>query len=228
MQQDAAEEGKRMSSFYRRRGKRVVDVVGAGAAIVVLSPVLAGTALGVRWKLGKPVLFVQERGGLNGSSFRLMKFRTLRDACDASGQPLPDAERLTSFGNRLRALSLDELPGLFNVVRGDMSLVGPRPLVAIYLPRYNARQARRHDVRPGLTGWTQVNGRNSLTWEEKFDLDVWYVDHVSFALDVKILLRTVSEVLRPRGIASADHATMEEFVGDAAATPSDEPELPAQ
>lgn len=212
-----------MSGFYRRRGKRMVDVVGAGAAIVVLSPVLAGTAIGVRWKLGKPVLFVQERGGLNGSSFRLMKFRTLREACDANGVPLPDAERLTSFGNRLRALSLDELPGLFNVVRGDMSLVGPRPLVAIYLPRYNARQARRHEVRPGLTGWTQVNGRNSLDWEAKFDLDVWYVDHVSLGLDLRILVRTITEILRPRGIASADHATMEEFTGDV--TPSDGPEL---
>lgn len=216
-----------MSDFYRRRGKRIIDVVGAGAAIVVLSPVLAGTAIGVRWKLGKPVLFVQERGGLGGSSFRLMKFRTLRDARDANGVPLPDAERLTPFGNRLRALSLDELPGLFNVVRGDMSLVGPRPLVAIYLPRYNARQARRHDVRPGLTGWTQVNGRNSLDWESKFELDVWYVDHMSFGLDLKILVRTVSEILRPRGIASADHATMEEFIGDAGITPSDGPGLPS-
>lgn len=216
-----------MSGFYRRRGKRIVDVLGAGAAIVVLSPVLVGTAVAVRWKLGKPVLFVQERGGYEGSSFRLMKFRTLRDVRDASGQQLPDADRLTAFGNRLRSLSIDELPGLFNVVRGDMSLVGPRPLVAVYLPRYNARQARRHEVRPGLTGWTQVNGRNSLDWESKFELDVRYVDHVSFGLDMRILGRTVSAVLRPRGIASADHATMEEFTGEGDLSEPDAPEPPS-
>lgn len=216
-----------MSGFYRRRGKRIIDVLGAGAAIVVLSPVLVGTAVAVRWKLGKPVLFVQERGGYEGSSFRLMKFRTLRDVRDASGQQLPDADRLTSFGNRLRSLSIDELPGLFNVMRGDMSLVGPRPLVAVYLPRYNARQARRHEVRPGLTGWTQVNGRNSLDWESKFELDVRYVDHVSFGLDMRILGRTVLAVLRPRGIASADHATMEEFTGDGDLSGPDAPEPPS-
>ncbi len=216
-----------MSGFYRRRGKRIVDVLGAGAAIVVLSPVLVGAAVAVRWKLGKPVLFVQERGGYEGSSFRLMKFRTLLDVRDASGQQLPDADRLTSFGNRLRSLSIDELPGLFNVMRGDMSLVGPRPLVAVYLPRYNARQARRHEVRPGLTGWTQVNGRNSLDWESKFELDVRYVDHVSFGLDMRILGRTVLAVLRPRGIASADHATMEEFTGEGDLSGPDAPEPPS-
>lgn len=203
-----------MSTFYRRRGKRVLDVVGAGSALVVLSPVLAVTAIAVRRRLGRPVLFVQDRGGLDGSTFRLLKFRTMRDAVDPDGRALPDEERLTPFGERLRRTSLDELPELVNVLRGEMSLVGPRPLLADYLDRYSPRQARRHEVRPGLTGWTQVNGRNGLTWSEKFDLDVWYVDHVSLGLDLRILWRTVAAVLRPDGIASEGHATMPVFLGD--------------
>lgn len=203
-----------VSTFYRRRGKRVLDVFGAGSALVVLSPVLAVTALAVRRRLGSPVLFVQERGGLGGSTFRLLKFRTMRDAVDRNGRPLPDEERLTPFGERLRRTSLDELPELVNVLRGEMSLVGPRPLLADYLERYSPRQARRHEVRPGLTGWTQVNGRNGLTWPEKFDLDVWYVDHVSLGLDLRILWRTVAAVVRPDGIASEGHATMPVFLGD--------------
>lgn len=206
-----------MSTFYRRRGKRVLDVVGAGSALVVLSPVLAVTAIAVRRRLGRPVLFVQDRGGLDGSTFRLLKFRTMRDAVDQDGRALPDEERLTPFGERLRRTSLDELPELVNVLRGEMSLVGPRPLLADYLDRYSPRQARRHEVRPGLTGWTQVNGRNGLTWSEKFDLDVWYVDHVSLGLDLRILWRTVAAVLRPDGIASEGHATMPVFLGDRSA-----------
>lgn len=213
-----------MSGFYRRRGKRIVDVVGAGTAILVLSPLIVGTAIAVRRRLGSPVLFRQERGSRGGSTFMLAKFRTMRDAVDAVGRPLPDAERLTPFGRRLRSTSLDELPGLFNVLKGDMSLVGPRPLYAVYTDRYNAHQARRLQVRPGLTGWVQVNGRNALTWEEKFDLDVWYVDHVSLRLDLRIMWRTVSTVLGRQGVSAADHATMEEFTGTL--TESDEQELP--
>jgi lipopolysaccharide/colanic/teichoic acid biosynthesis glycosyltransferase len=205
-----------VSTFYRRRGKRVLDVVGAGSALMVLSPVLAVTALAVRRRLGSPVLFVQERGGRGGSTFRLLKFRTMLDAVDRDGRPLPDEERLTPFGERLRRTSLDELPELVNVLRGEMSLVGPRPLLADYLGRYSPQQARRHEVRPGLTGWTQVNGRNGLTWPEKFDLDVWYVDHVSLGLDLRILWRTVAAVLRPEGVASEGHATMPVFLGDEA------------
>ena len=202
-----------MGDFYRRRGKRMVDALGSGAAIVALSPVLAGTAMAVRWKLGRPALFVQERGGRDGSVFPLMKFRTMTDGRDESGALLPDADRLTPFGSRLRALSLDELPGLVNILRGDMSIVGPRPLDARYLDRYSPRQARRHEVRPGLTGWVQVNGRNALDWESKFELDVWYVDHMSFRLDMRIIWLTFAAVLGREGIASRDHATMEEFRG---------------
>ena len=202
-----------MSALYLRGGKRVLDVVGASVAVVVLSPVLGITAMVVRARLGRPVLFVQERGGLGGGTFRLMKFRTLADVRDDRGELLPDAERLTSTGERIRSLSLDELPGLFNVLKGDMSLVGPRPLVAVYLSRYTAQQARRHDVRPGLTGWTQVNGRNDLDWEAKFELDRWYVDHVSLPLDLRILWMTVSTVVRGRGVSASGHATTPEFMG---------------
>jgi lipopolysaccharide/colanic/teichoic acid biosynthesis glycosyltransferase len=205
-----------VSTFYRRRGKRALDVVGAGSALVVLSPVLAVTALAVRRRLGSPVLFVQPRGGLDGSTFRLLKFRTMLDAVGRDGEPLPDDERMTPFGQRLRRSSLDELPELVNVLRGEMSLVGPRPLLAEYLERYSPQQARRHEVRPGITGWTQVNGRNGLTWSEKFELDVWYVDHVSLGLDLRILWRTVAAVLRREGVASDGHVTMPVFLGDEA------------
>ena len=209
-----------MSGFYRRRGKRIVDVVGAGTAIIVLSPLLLGTAIAVRWKLGTPILFVQERGGRDGLTFVLIKFRTLSDARDASGNLLPDADRVSAFGDRLRSLSLDELPELFNVLKGDMSLVGPRPLLTAYLTRYSEEQRRRHDVRPGLTGWAQVNGRNLLDWDAKFTMDTWYVDHVSFGLDVRILWRTLSTVVGGTGVSSNGHVTMNEFRG------SDEPEPP--
>ena len=193
--------------------KRLFDVLVAGAALVALSPLILATAIAVRLAMGSPVLFRQVRPGLGGRPFKLVKFRTMLNAVDASGKPLSDAERLTRFGRFLRASSLDELPQLWNVLRGDMSLVGPRPLLMQYLPLYSAEQARRHEVRPGLTGWSQVNGRNALGWDEKFDLDVWYVDNRSFALDLKILLKTALQLLRPRGVSAAGHDTMPEFRG---------------
>jgi len=197
--------------------KRAFDVAAAAVGLVVLSPVLAGVALAVRLRLGAPVLFRQERPGLHGRPFTMLKFRTMTDARDAAGRLLPDAERLTPLGRLLRSTSLDELPELWNVLRGDMSLVGPRPLLVRYLDRYTPEQARRHEVRPGLTGWAQVNGRNALTWEEKFALDVWYVDHASLALDLKILLLTLRRVLAREGISAAGEATMPEFTGTAGA-----------
>ncbi|MDP9349427.1 MAG: sugar transferase [Gemmatimonadota bacterium] len=193
--------------------KRVVDVLGSGAGLVVLSPVLAGVALAVRLSLGTPVLFRQVRPGRGGRPFTMYKFRTMRDARDARGEPLPDAERLTAVGRFIRSTSLDELPELVNVLRGDMSLVGPRPLLLEYLPLYTAEQARRHEVRPGITGWAQVNGRNALSWEEKFELDVWYVEHRSFWLDLKILLLTVVKVFAREGVSQEGQATMEKFRG---------------
>ncbi|HEX6038652.1 sugar transferase [Longimicrobium sp.] len=194
--------------------KRLLDLALAVPALVILSPVLAGTALLVRLRLGTPVLFRQERPGLHGRPFRLLKFRTMRDALDSRGEPLPDEQRLTAFGRRLRSTSLDELPTLWNVVRGDMSLVGPRPLLMEYLPRYSPEQARRHEVRPGITGWAQVNGRNALSWDEKFRLDVWYVDHRSLALDLRILWMTVRKVFVREGISQPGHVTMEKFRGN--------------
>jgi sugar transferase EpsL len=182
-------------------------------ALLCLAPVLALVALLVRLKLGAPLLFRQQRPGLHGKPFTLYKFRTMTDARDAQGRRLPDAERLTPFGRFLRSTSLDELPELFNVLKGEMSLVGPRPLLMRYLDRYTPEQARRHAVKPGITGWAQVNGRNALTWEEKFALDVWYVDHQSLWLDVKILAMTVWQVLKREGISQPGHATMEEFRG---------------
>jgi lipopolysaccharide/colanic/teichoic acid biosynthesis glycosyltransferase len=173
---------------------------------------LAVAAL-VRWHLGSPVLFRQPRAGKNGRSFTLYKFRTMRDAKDQQERPLPDDQRLTIFGHWLRSLSLDELPQLWNILRGDMSVVGPRPLLVRYLNRYSPEQARRHEVRPGITGWAQVNGRNALSWEQKFELDVWYVDHCSFPLDLRILLRTIGSVLTRRGISANDHVSMTEFMG---------------
>jgi lipopolysaccharide/colanic/teichoic acid biosynthesis glycosyltransferase len=193
--------------------KRVLDVLGASAALVVLSPLLAVVAVLVRARMGPPVLFRQLRPGREGRPFELTKFRTMTDQRGPDGALLPDAERLTALGRFLRRTSIDELPELVNVVRGDMSLVGPRPLLMEYLPRYSPEQARRHEVRPGVTGWTQVNGRNALTWEEKFALDVWYVDHRSTRLDLEILGRTVSQVLGGRGVSAPGHATMEPFRG---------------
>ena len=204
-----------MSDFYLRRGKRMLDVVGAAAGMVVTSPVQAAAAVAIRREVGSPVLFRQQRPGLGGRPFSLLKVRTMRDAVDASGRVLPDSSRLTPLGRRLRAWSIDELPELWNVLRGDMSLVGPRPLLMEYLPRYTPEQARRHSVRPGVTGWAQVSGRNALSWEEKFELDVWYVDHVSLGLDLRILWRTVRAVVTRDGISAAGHETMPEFRGAA-------------
>lgn len=183
-------------------------------ALVVLSPVLAIVALLVRRKLGSPVLFRQVRPGLHGRLFEMIKFRSMRAAVDADGNPLSDSARLTTFGRMLRSTSLDELPGLFNVVRGDMSLVGPRPLLVQYLPLYSPQQARRHLVRPGLTGWAQVNGRNALGWDAKFAFDTWYVDHRSFALDLRILWLTVRKVIQRDGISADGEATMSPFTGN--------------
>lgn len=191
--------------------KRVFDLSMAVVGLVTFAPVLLVVALLVAWKLGRPVFFRQRRPGLHGKSFEMIKFRTMLDAVDGKGEPLPDHERLTPFGRRLRATSLDELPGLINVLRGDLSLVGPRPLLESYLPHYTAEQHRRHDVRPGLTGWAQINGRNNISWEDRLRLDVWYVDNRSFGLDMKILLRTIFKVLRREDIAAEGHATMPRF-----------------
>lgn len=193
--------------------KRLFDIFVSAGALIVLSPLMVCLALLIRVKLGAPVLFSQVRPGLNTGPFRMYKFRSMTNAHDAQGVLLPDAERLTPFGKFLRASSLDELPELFNILRGDMSLVGPRPLLMEYLPLYSARQARRHEVRPGLTGWAQVNGRNALSWDEKFELDVWYVENRSFALDLKILWLTLLTVIRRKGISSDGHATMPPFTG---------------
>jgi sugar transferase EpsL len=194
--------------------KRLMDLMLTIPAVLVLSPLLLLTALLVRVRLGTPVLFAQQRPGLYGRPFEIFKFRTMTDARGASGELLPDADRLTRFGRFLRGTSLDELPELFNVLKGDMSLVGPRPLLMQYLTRYTPEQARRHTVKPGITGWAQVNGRNALTWEEKFKLDVWYVDNQSFWLDVKIIIMTIWKILKREGINQQGQATMEEFKGD--------------
>jgi len=198
---------------WRLALKRAVDYAVATAGVAVSSPVMLATAAVVRATIGSPVLFRQVRPGRRGVPFEILKFRTMRDAHDASGRPLPDHERTTAVGNLLRSTSLDELPQLFNVLRGELSLVGPRPLLMQYLPRYSADQARRHDVLPGITGWSQVNGRNDLPWREKLALDTWYVDHWSLALDVRILMRTIARVLRRSGVSRAGHVTMPEFVG---------------
>ncbi len=193
--------------------KRLLDIVVAGIALILLAPLLVLIAVLVAVKLGRPVLFRQPRPGLDGKVFRLMKFRTMTDERDATGALLPDSVRLTPFGRRLRQSSLDELPSLINVLRGDLSLVGPRPLLVEYLPLYTPQQARRHEVRPGITGWAQVNGRNAISWEQKFEYDVWYVENRSFALDVRILWMTVGKVLNRDGISAAGEATMGRFVG---------------
>lgn len=199
--------------------KRPLDVILSAMALLILSPVLLAIALLVRVGMGSPVLFRQRRPGLHGRPFTILKFRTMTEARDGDGTLLPDVDRLTVLGRFLRRTSLDELPELINVLRGDMSLVGPRPLRMHYLDRYTPEQMRRHDVLPGITGWAQVNGRNALTWEEKFALDVWYVDHVSFWLDLKILLMTVLRVLTGDGISQPGHATMPEFTGTEDGTP---------
>jgi lipopolysaccharide/colanic/teichoic acid biosynthesis glycosyltransferase len=193
--------------------KRAFDLVAAGAGLIVLAPVLLGLAIAIRFKLGSPVLFRQTRPGYEGRPFTIYKFRTMLDLNGPDGRPRPDAERLTRFGRILRASSLDELPELVNVLRGEMSLVGPRPLIMEYLPRYTAEQARRMDVLPGITGLAQVSGRNAVSWDERFELDVEYVDTWSFALDLSILWRTVRAVLVREGIAAAGHATMPAFEG---------------
>lgn len=200
-------------TMYRHFFKRLFDVLLSALALLVLSPLLALLALLVRAKLGAPVLFAQERPGLHEKLFRLYKFRSMTDARDGQGVLLPDAERLPPFGRRLRETSLDELPELWNILRGDMSFVGPRPLLTKYLPLYSAEQRRRHDVRPGLTGLAQVNGRNAISWEERFAYDVAYARNVTFLGDLRILARTVAIVLRRSGISSETSATMEEFKG---------------
>ena len=194
--------------------KRLFDLLLAVIGLIVLSPLLLALIALVRTKHGEPVLFSQLRPGYKGDLFRLYKFRTMTNACDSKGQPLPDSVRLTEFGKFLRATSLDELPELWNVLKGEMSLVGPRPLLNEYLPLYDARQARRHEVRPGITGWAQVNGRNALSWEEKFELDVWYVENRSMLLDLAILWKTAIAVVRRDGISSQGHATMPPFKGE--------------
>jgi lipopolysaccharide/colanic/teichoic acid biosynthesis glycosyltransferase len=201
------------NTFYRRRGKRLLDLVLAVPALAVTMPAMGLVSVGVAAVLGRPVIFTQERPGLGGRTFRFHKFRTMTSERDSAGALRPDDERLTGFGRLLRTLSLDELPQLWHVVRGDMSLVGPRPLLVEYLDRYSPRQARRHEVPPGITGWAQVNGRNALTWEQKFEYDVWYVDHVSLAVDLRILLTTLASVASRRGITPAGSASVPIFRG---------------
>lgn len=200
-------------TLYRHAGKRMVDLILTIAAALILTIPITLLGLIVRLLIGSPIFFCQERPGLRSQPFTLYKFRTMTDACDAHGNLLSDAQRLTSFGRFLRSSSLDELPELWNVLRGDMSLVGPRPLLARYLDRYTPEQARRHEVRPGITGWAQVNGRNALSWEQKFALDVWYVDHMSLWLDLKIIALTVWKIIKREGISQPGQATAEEFMG---------------
>lgn len=194
--------------------KRLFDITAATTALVALSPIYAITAYKVRKNLGSPVLFRQMRPGLEGKPFEMIKFRSMKDAIDLDGKLLPDSERLTSFGQTLRSTSLDELPELWNVIKGDMSLVGPRPLLMEYLPLYSEEQARRHAVRPGITGYAQVNGRNAISWDEKFKLDIWYVDNQSLWLDIKILLKTVGKVIKAEDIKAFNHVTVENFKGN--------------
>jgi lipopolysaccharide/colanic/teichoic acid biosynthesis glycosyltransferase len=193
--------------------KSLFDCLLAVVALLLLSPLLFIVALLVRWRLGAPVIFLQQRAGYRARHFKLLKFRTMFNACDASGALLPDAKRLTPFGRWLRATSIDELPALINVLRGEMSFIGPRPLLVRYLPLYSSEQARRHDVKPGFSGWAQINGRNALSWEEKFRLDVWYVDHQSFRLDLYIFVVTIWKVIRREGISADGEATMPPFTG---------------
>lgn len=200
--------------------KRFVDIIIATIALILLSPLYAYVAYKVKKNLGSPVLFRQVRPGLHGKPFEMIKFRTMKDAIDEQGNSLPDSERLTPFGKMLRSSSLDEMPELWNVIKGDMSIVGPRPLLMEYLPLYNKEQAKRHEVRPGMTGYAQVNGRNAISWEQKFKLDTWYVENRSLWLDFKIMLQTVKKVIAKDDINEAGEATMTKFTG----TPSEEQE----
>lgn len=202
--------------------KRIFDVLISFFLLVFLAPIFLYLSFKIKRKLGSPVLFRQVRPGLNGKPFEMVKFRTMKDAVDEQGNPLPDSERMTSFGDKLRNSSLDELPELWNVLKGEMSLVGPRPLLMQYLPLYSTEQARRHEVRPGVTGWAQINGRNAISWEEKFKLDVWYVDNRSFWLDFKILLLTVKKVFVKEGISADGHVTIAPFTGQAQSGNSNE------
>ena len=199
-----------MSKFF----KRLFDIIASASGLIFLSPVFLILAYLIRKNLGAPVFFTQERPGKDGKPFKMIKFRSMRDAVDKDGNPLPDSERLTPFGKKLRATSLDELPELWNVLKGEMSLVGPRPLLMSYLPLYNEFQNRRHEMRPGVTGWAQVNGRNALSWDEKFAHDIWYIDHYSFWLDMKILFLTVKKVFIKEGISAEGEATMPYFTGN--------------
>lgn len=195
------------------RAKRLFDIAAALAVLAAFWPVLALVAIAIRLRMGSPVLFRQQRPGWREVPFCILKFRTMREDCAPDGRPLPDGERLTRLGRFLRAASLDELPQFWNVLKGEMSVVGPRPLLPEYLPRYNPRQHRRHEVQPGITGWTQIQGRNALSWEEKLELDVWYVDHRSLWVDLLILAATLRQVLGRKGISRPGHATMPEFLG---------------
>jgi len=199
-----------MSKFF----KRLFDIIASASGLIFLSPVFLILIYLIRKNLGEPVFFTQERPGKDGKPFKMIKFRSMRDAVDKDGNPLPDSERLTPFGKKLRATSLDELPELWNVLKGEMSLVGPRPLLMSYLPLYNEYQNRRHEMRPGVTGWAQVNGRNALSWDEKFAHDIWYIDHYSFWLDMKILFLTVKKVFIKEGISAEGEATMPYFTGN--------------
>lgn len=203
----------RNKGIYERYVKRILDISLAVTGLLILSPVMFGTAVFVRYQLGSPVIFRQARPGRNGEIFYIYKFRTMTEQKNQEGMMLPDEMRLTEFGKMLRSTSLDELPELINIIRGDMSLVGPRPLLVKYLPLYSERQARRHEVRPGLTGYAQVSGRNLASWEEKLEKDVWYVEHLSFWNDIKIVWKTIQVVLKREGISSETSATMEEFKG---------------
>jgi len=199
--------------MYRKFGKRLIDIVVSFLWLIVLMPLLLILAILIRFKLGSPILFKQDRPGLNGKIFRLYKFRTMTDERNEYGELLPDEERLTSFGKTLRATSMDELPELWNILKGNMSLVGPRPLLVEYLPLYSTEQLRRHNVRPGLTGHAQINGRNAINWSEKFRYDCWYVDNLSFWLDMKVIFLTVAKVFSRKGISSSTSVTMERFKG---------------
>lgn len=193
--------------------KRIFDFFFAGIMLILVLPIMVIVATLVRYKLGSPVLFKQTRAGYKGRPFTIYKFRTMKNLIDDNGKLLPDEERITPFGQMLRRYSLDELPQLFNVLKGDVSLVGPRPLLMEYLPLYNEQQRRRHDVKPGITGWAQINGRNGINWEEKFDLDIWYIDHYSFLLDIKIILLTVLKLFDSKGICEEGYVTAKDFKG---------------
>ena len=199
-----------MSKFF----KRLFDIIASASGLIFLSPVFLILMYLIRKNLGEPVFFTQERPGKDGKPFKMIKFRSMRDAVDKDGNPLPDSERLTPFGKKLRAASLDELPELWNVLKGDMSLVGPRPLLMSYLPLYNDFQFRRHEMRPGVTGWAQVNGRNAISWDEKFAYDIWYIDHFSLWFDMKILFLTIKKVFIKEGISAEGEATMPYFTGN--------------